>query len=89
MKVTKDVLKQINEDPTKFFKSNKLDDLEKLYLKAKDAYFNSDSLLFSDAIFDLLEEYIINKINFRVMTSLAVYFERFRVIFGRYFHACN
>ena len=25
----------------------------------------------------------------RVMTSLAVYFERFRVIFCRYFYACN
>ena len=26
---------------------------------------------------------------FWVMTSLVVYLERFRVIFGRYFHACN
>jgi DNA ligase (NAD+) len=61
MKVTKDVLIQINKDPNKFFKSNKLGDLEKLYLKAKDAYFNSGAPLFSDAIFDLLEDYITSK----------------------------
>lgn len=56
MRITKTILKQINDDPVNFALNVSIDDLVTVIKKLADAYYNSSTPLVSDEIYDLIFE---------------------------------